>query len=68
MVNFEFIARDESVFTYVIYLVIYPMTCFLVSKIYGILGGLLMSGPIIVEVMLILVYENLCGVYTTYIS
>ena len=61
MVYFEFIAGDESIFTYDIYLIIYPTTCFPVSKIYGILGSLLMS----IEVMLILVYENVCGDYAT---
>jgi len=34
---------------------------FPVSKIFEILDGLLMSGLVIVEVMVILVYENLCG-------
>ena len=38
---------------------------FLVSKIFEILDGLLMSGLVIVEVMVILVYENLCGIYAT---
>ena len=53
-------------FTYDLYLVIYPMACFSVSKIFGILEGLLMSGLVIIEViMLILVYENLCGIYAT---
>lgn len=61
-------AGDESIFTYDIYLVIHPMTCFPASKIYGVIGVLLMSGLIIVEVMLILVYENLCGVYVTHVS
>jgi len=36
---------------YDIYLVIYLMSCLPVSKIYGMLGGLLMSGMVIVEVM-----------------
>jgi len=36
---------------YDIYLVIYPMSCLPVSKIYGMLGGLLMSRMVIVEVM-----------------
>ena len=44
------------------------MPCLPVRKIYGMLGGLLMSGLVIVEVMLILVYDNLCGVYATYVS
>ena len=52
-------------FTYGIYLVIYPMVCFPVSKTFGIIDDLLMSGLVIVEVMLILVYENLCGIYAT---
>jgi len=43
------------------------MTCFPVCKIFGIVDGLVMSGPVIVEVMLILVYEILCGVYATYV-
>ena len=41
------------------------MTCSPMSKIYGILGCLLMSGLVIVEVMLILVYENLYDIYAT---
>ena len=41
------------------------MVCFSVSKIFGILDGLLMSGLVILEVMLILVYENLCGIYAS---
>ena len=68
MVKFEFMARDESIFTYDVYLVIYPITCVSVSKICGILGSLLMSGLVIVEVMLILVYDNLYGDYATYVS
>ena len=55
----------DKLFPYDIYLVIYPMVCFSVSKIFGILDGLLMSGLVILEVMLILVYENLCGIYAT---
>jgi len=39
VVKFESMAGDESIFTYDIYLVIYPMTCFPVSKMYGTLGG-----------------------------
>ena len=50
MVKFEFMARDESIFTYDINLEIYPMTSFLMSKIYGILGGILMSGLVLVEI------------------
>ena len=52
---------------YDIYLVIYPMSCLPVSKIYGMLGSLLMSGLVVVEVMLILVYDNLYGVYATFV-
>ena len=63
MVKFEFMARDESIFTYDVYLVIYFMSCLFVSEIYEMLGGLLMSGLVIVEVMLILMYDKLYGVY-----
>ena len=42
-----------------------PMVCFPVSKIFGILEGLLRSGLVIVDLMLISVYENLCGIYAT---
>ena len=38
------------------------MSCLPVRKIYGMLGSLHMSGLVIVKVMLILVYDNLCGV------
>ena len=66
MVNFEFMAGDESIFTYDIHLVIYSMKFFPVSKIFGILEGLLMSGLVIIEVIkLILVYKNLCGIYVS---
>jgi len=65
---FDIIVDVDKLFTYVIYLVIYSMSCLPVSKIYGMLGGILMSGLVIVEVMLILVYDNLCGVYATYVS
>ena len=41
----------DKLFTYDIYLVIYSMSCLAMSKIYGILGGLLISGLVIVEVM-----------------
>ena len=41
------------------------MVCFPVSKTFGIIDDLLMSGLVIVEVMLILVYENPCGIYAT---
>ena len=58
----------DKLFTYDIYLVIYSMSCLPMSKIYGILGGLLISGLVIVDVMLILVYDNLYGVYATYVS
>ena len=34
MTEFEFMAGDESIFTYDIYLVIYPMSCLPVSKIF----------------------------------
>ena len=67
MVFYIMVEVDKS-FTYDLYLIIYPMTCLSVSKINGILGSLLMSGLVIVEVMLILVYDNLCGVYATYVS
>jgi len=47
--DFEFMVGDENIFTYDIYLVIYP-TYFFVSKIYGIFSGLLVSGLVLVEV------------------
>ena len=65
---FDIMVEVDKLFTYDIYLVIYPMSCLPVSKTYGMLGGLLMSGLIIVDVMLILVYDNLCSVYATYVS
>ena len=65
---FDIMVEVDRIFTYGIYLVIYPMTWFSVSKIYGILGSLLMGGFVIVEVILILVYGNLCGVYATCVS
>ena len=65
---FDIMVEVDKLFTYDIYIVIYPMSCLPVSKIYGMLGSLLMSGLVIVEVMLILVYDNLCGVYATYVS
>ena len=65
---FDIVVDIDKLFTYDIYIVIYPMSCLPVSKIYGMLGGLLMSGLVIVEVMLILVYDNLCSVYATYVS
>jgi len=49
--GFDIMVDVDKLFTYDIYLVIYPMSCLPVSKIYGMLGGLLMSGMIIVEVM-----------------
>jgi len=67
MVFYIMVEVDKS-FTYDLYLIIYPMTCLSVSKINGILGSLLMSGLVIVEVMLILVYDNLYGDYATYVS
>ena len=67
MVFYIMVEVDKS-FTYDLYLIIYPMTCLFVSKINGILGSLLMSGLVIVEVMLILVYDNLYGDYATYVS
>ena len=67
MVFYIMVEVDKS-FTYDLYLIIYPMTCLSVSKINGILGSLLMSGLVIVEVMLILVYDNLYGVYATFFS
>jgi len=66
--GFDIVVDVDKLFTYDIYIVIYPMSCLPVSKIYGMLGGLLMSGLVIVEVMLILVYDNLYGVYATYVS
>ena len=62
MMIFDIMVDVDKLFIYDIYLVIYPMSCLPVSKIYGMLGGLLMSGLVIVEVMLILVYDNLCSV------
>ena len=53
--GFDIVVDVDKLFTYDIYLVIYPMSCLPVSKIYGMLGGLLMSGLVVVEVMLILV-------------
>jgi hypothetical protein len=67
MVFYIMVEVDKS-FTYDLYMIIYPMTCLSVSKINGILGSLLMSGLVIVEVMLILVYDNLYGDYATYVS
>ena len=67
MVFYIMVEVDKS-FTYDLYLIIYPMTCLSVSKINGILGSLLMGGFVIVEIMLILVYGNLCGVYATCVS
>jgi len=67
MVFYIMVEVDKS-FTYDLYLIIYPMTCLSMSKINGILGSLLMSGLVIVEVMLILVYDNLYGDYATYVS
>ena len=64
----NFMDGDESIFTYDIYFVLYPMICFPMSKFFGILSDLLISGLVIVEVILILVYENLYGVYATYVS
>ena len=52
-------------FTYDIYLVIYPTIYFSVSKIFGILDVLLLSGLVVVEVMLVFVYKNLYGIYAT---
>ena len=49
--GFDIVVDVDKLFTYDIYLVIYPMSCLPVSKIYEMLGGLLMSGMIIVEVM-----------------
>ena len=68
MMAFDIIVDVDKLFTYVIYLVIYSMSCLPVRKIYGMLGSLHMSGLVIVKVMLILVYDNLCGVYATYVS
>jgi hypothetical protein len=68
MMTFDIMVDVDKLFTYDIYLVIYPMSCLPVSKIYGMLGGLLMSGLVIVEVMLILMYDNLYGVCATYVS
>ena len=65
---FDIMVEVDKSFTYDLYLIIYPMTCLSVSKINGILGSLLMSGLVIVEVMLILVYDNLYGDYATYVS
>ena len=56
---FDIIVDVDKLFTYVIYLVIYSMSCLFVSEIYEMLGRLLMNGLVIVEVMLILVYDNL---------
>ena len=41
------------------------MACFSVSKIFGILDVLLLSGLVVVEVMLVFVYKNLYGIYAT---
>ena len=68
MMTFDIMVDVDKLFIYDIYLVIYSMSCLPVSKIYGMLGGLLMSGLVIVEVMLILVYDNLYGDYATYVS
>jgi len=65
---FDIMIEIDKLFTYDIYLVIYPMSYLPVSKTYGMLGGLPMNGLVIVDVMLILVYDSLCGVYTTYDS
>ena len=48
MMAFDIIVDVDKLFTYVIYLVIYSMSCLPVNKIYEILGGLLMSGLVIV--------------------
>ena len=66
--GFDIVVDVDKLFTYDIYIVIYPMSCLPVSKIYGMLGGLLMSGLVIVEVMLILMYDKLYGVCATYVS
>jgi len=68
MMAFDIIVDVDKLFTYVIYLVIYSMSCLPVSKIYEMLGGLLMSGLVIVLVMIILVYDILYGVCATYVS
>ena len=57
--GFDIVVDVDKLFIYDIYLVIYPMSCLPVSKTNGMLGGLLMSGLVVVEVMLILVYDNL---------
>jgi len=41
---------DKGIFTYDKCLAIYHMTCFSLNKIYGILGSLLVSGLVIVEI------------------
>ena len=64
---FDIMVDVDKLFIYDIYLVIYPMSCLPVSKTNGMLGGLLMSGLVIVGVMLILVYDNLCGVYASFV-
>ena len=66
--GFDIMVDVDIFFTYNIYLVIYSMSCLPVRKIYGMLGSLHMSGLVIVKVMLILVYDNLYGVYATYVS
>ena len=68
MMAFDIIVDVDKLFTYVIYLVIYSMSCLFVSEIYEMLGRLLMNGLVIVEVMLILMYDNLYGVCATYVS
>jgi len=66
--GFDIVVDNDKLFTYGIYLVIYPMSYLSVSKTYGMHDGLLTSGFVIVGVMLILVYDNFCGVYATYAS
>jgi len=66
--GFDIVVDNDKLFTYGIYLVIYPMSYLFVSKTYGMHDGLLTSGLVIVGVMLILVYDNFCGVYATYAS
>ena len=65
--GFDIVVDVDKLFIYDIYLVIYPMSCLPVSKTYGMLGGLLMSELVIVGVMLILVYDNLCSVYASFV-
>ena len=67
MMIFDIMVDVDKLFIYDIYLVIYSMSCLPVSKIYGMVDGLPMSGLVIVEVMLILVYDNLYGVYATFV-